>query len=308
MIDERILLGIPGMDNARAVEHIAVNDLTGSMFQRRFVDRNVPLLVKGALKEWPAYRKWRSVQYLSEIGQNADINFYRHLNYSNGNSMKRAAKKRPFAEALDEFHSGVDEVLFMPVYLEKGEFQKLKADINEFAFLPSPRKPLYYPASRIFIYKGAGSGWHLHVVDETLMCQLAGQKRVAMIPSTDGNYECLKEVFYSDALLDDPTRLQHLQGAIKPFVVDVDPGDALYIPPHWWHGVQPIEDSVGITMPSCWRSPLHKLSNLRYPDVRDLWKDAYRRPGLPMLAMPVYGLVTLLAQIARRVNGGGRVG
>ena len=38
-------------------------------------------------------------------------------------------------------------------------------------------------------------------------------------------------------------------------LVQLDEGDAIYIPPLWWHGVIATSDRVGVTTPAGWRSP-----------------------------------------------------
>jgi hypothetical protein len=37
-------------------------------------------------------------------------------------------------------------------------------------------------------------------------------------------------------------------------------GDALYIPPLWWHGVTPLTTSFGATTAVTWRSPPHVIA------------------------------------------------
>ncbi|WP_105167224.1 cupin-like domain-containing protein [Pseudoalteromonas sp. T1lg23B] len=302
MIDERILKNIPGLDKGKTVACIDAKDMDAKTFAKKFVNTNTPVLIKGGLKHWPAYEKWPQPGYLEEAGKDSEVNYYRHMNFSSDSSMKASAKKHNFAQALSEMRSGLDEVLFAPVSFKAEGFKKLQQDMTGFPFIKNKPKPLAYPDARMFVYKGAGSNWHLHVLDETLMCQIHGNKRVALFSSDDGNYEELKNIFYSDALLKDENCMQHLADKIEPFVVDVEAGDTLYIPPNWWHGVQPTDHEVGMTIPYCWRSPYHKISNLRYPAIRDLYKDAFKRPGLPMLVVPFYGLLTLFAQCIYRTK------
>lgn len=300
MIDDRILKHIPGMDSGATVQRVNANELTEKSFARDFVDTNTPVLIKGGLKHWPAYKKWIEPGYLESISDEAKINYHRHLNFSNDSRMKKTAKPHSFLDALKEMRSGIKEVLFMPISFKKKHFKALKDDVTGFPFLTKRPKPLFYPEMRLFIYKGAGSSWHLHVLDETIMCQISGKKRVAMLPTNDSTYPELKEIFYHDKLMDGGDCIKHMDGRIKPLVVDVDAGDTLYIPPNWWHGVEPLDDEMGMTIPYCWRSPYHKISNLRYPAVRELYKDAFKKPGIPMLVIPLYGLVTLMAQCIRR--------
>lgn len=33
---------------------------------------------------------------------------------------------------------------------------------------------------------------------------------------------------------------------VKPYIVDLEPGDVLYVPRHWWHYVESLSDSISI--------------------------------------------------------------
>ncbi len=44
-------------------------------------------------------------------------------------------------------------------------------------------------------------------------------------------------------------------------LASLEPGDALYIPPHWWHGVIATSDEVGVTVPVTWKSPLAVIAD-----------------------------------------------
>lgn len=302
MIDERILKNVPDIDKAEKVKQSHVSELTEQVFKRQHIDQNTPVLIKDGLKNWPAFKNWSTPGYLEDIGGDTEVSYYRHLNFSNDKNMRDSKEKTKvkFSEAIGELRSDIDEVLFMPVDMKSGPFKKLKEDMKGFSFLPKKPNPLYYPDSRMFLYKGAGSSWHLHVLDETIMCQFAGNKRVVLIRSDDDNYEELKDIFYNDRLMEQDDALDKLKGKLKLYVADVGAGDALYIPPNWWHGVQPTDHEQGITIPYCWRSPYHKISNLRYPAVRELFKDAFKKPGLPMLFASFYGVATMLAQCVHR--------
>ncbi|TWI46490.1 Cupin-like domain-containing protein [Pseudoduganella flava] len=304
MIDERILQHIPGMAAARRVPSIDAADLTEERFRRDYVDRNLPLLIKGAIRHWPACGRWTDKRYLAgKVGENK-VNLYRHLNFSNDATMKRSAIPGTMAQALDVLHSDEDAVIFLPFRVDapNSKFTSLKDDIGGVRFLAKPKKPLFYPRARTFMYRGAGSGWHTHTIDETLMCQIGGAKRVGLLPAKDASYAALKRIFFSERYLDDPNVFDELPAKLRPFVADVEQGDALYIPPSWWHGVQPIDEGVGATLAFCWRSPLHKISDLSYPPVRELWREAYAKPNLGMLVMPLWGLASLGALLGYRLK------
>lgn len=304
MIDERILCNIPGMQDARAVAVVQAEELTEAEFRRTWVDRNVPVLVKGAIRHWPAIQRWSDKQYLKDrVGHN-DVNLYPNLYFSDAKRMKATAIPQKFADALDELHGRADRVTFLPVRIEaqNSKFTDLREDIPGVRFVPNPKAPLFYPRARAFMYRGAGSGWHTHTIDETLMCQIRGCKRVALLPTDDGTYKQLRDIFMTDRYLDDPQAFGELARQLKPIVADVDGGDALYIPPNWWHGVQPIDHVAGATLTYCWRSPLHKISDLSYAPVREMWRQTLSRPGLGTLRLLAWGAASMAGQCVYRLR------
>jgi hypothetical protein len=305
VIDERILCNIPGMKDARAVAVVDAEGLSEAEFRRTWVDRNIPVLVKGAIRHWPAVQRWTDKQYLKDrVGDN-EVNLYPNLYFSDAARMKATALPKKFANALDELHTQDDRVIFLPVRIEaqNSKFTDLRDDIPGVRFVPSPKAPLFYPRARAFMYRGAGSGWHTHTIDETLMCQIHGCKRVALLPTNDGTYEQLKDIFMSDRYLDDASAFGELARGMRPVVADVDTGDALYIPPNWWHGVQPIDHVAGATLTYCWRSPVHKISDLRYAPVREMWRQTFSRPSVAMLVLLYWGAASLLGQFVYRLKG-----
>ena len=298
MIDERILANIPGMKNATPVAVIQADNLSEAEFKRDFVNQNIPVLIKGAIRHWPAVEKWTDKQYLKDRAGDNDVNLYPNLYFSDAATMKATAIPQKFSTALDRLHLEDDGVIFLPFRVEaqNSKFTDLKDDIPGVKFLETPKAPLFYPRARAFMYRGAGSGWHTHTVDETLMCQIWGIKRVALLPTDDGTYEQLKQIFMTDKYLDDPGIFGTLAENLRPIVADVDAGDALYIPPNWWHGVQPIHHGAGATLTYCWRSPLHKISDFSYAPIREMWRQTYSRPSMAMVTLPLWGVATLLGQ------------
>jgi hypothetical protein len=66
-----------------------------------------------------------------------------------------------------------------------------------------------------------------------------------------------KEDYYDDACAFDG-----LDNAGQEwFAAELDAGDALYIPPLWWHGVIPTTQSFGATTAVTWRSPPHVIAD-----------------------------------------------
>ena len=300
-MDENILKNIPGIDAAQTITTIDAEQLTPKMFIEYFVSNNRPCLIKGAVKHWPAIKKWRDPDYLKAKCGDSPTTYYPHMNYDHTDNMKVDETVKPFSFVLDILcHPSSDITSAPSLMFDKPPFLALAKDVAGFSFLPSPPKPLLYPASRSFMYKGAGTGWHYHFVDETLMCQVIGSKKVGLLPPDTETDNIVYDAFTTDAYLSngdcfDPTTASKL----KPMLAIVEPGDALYIPPFWWHGVETIGSSFGITVANCWRSPLHVMGDLSFPTVRKIWKKSLTRPNKRTPFVLALGISSLLMQSVR---------
>ena len=109
---------------------------------------------------------------------------------------------------------------------------EMAADIAGFSFFTEGELGFSYPPFRFFIFRKAGSSWHYHALDETLMCQVAGSKRVGLLQVENPHRKALIRIFAKEDYYEDPAAFDELAGENLPwFVADLDESDALYIPP-----------------------------------------------------------------------------
>ncbi|BCL69547.1 hypothetical protein TUMSATVNIG1_14980 [Vibrio nigripulchritudo] len=302
--EEHVFKFIPGMDSAPEIETVLASELTPKEFYDRYVSQNQPCLIKGAISHWEAMDKWQDPEYLKEKNGDSPTPYYPHMNYESAERMGEGRKVEPFHHVLDLLRSSTEEILSAPsVVLSEEPFKVLAPDTNGYRFLPNPPKPIAYPKSRAFMYKGAGTGWHFHVTDETLMSQVIGTKKVGLLPPDKLTDDLVFDAFKADAYLENGDCFDKSKSnAIKPFTALVEPGDAMYIPPFWWHGIEPTDNEFGITVAQCWRSPLHVMGDLSYPTVRKIWKKAYTEPSKVTFAITALGIASLGAQLWRWIT------
>ncbi|HTI10445.1 MAG TPA: cupin-like domain-containing protein [Puia sp.] len=263
---------IPDIQNAARAPIVYAEDLTTEVFQHKWVDNNRPCLIKKAVQHWPAVGKWRSKDYWLSTCDNFGVTVFPHENHVDYSRIK--GEDMPFYDAIERLFQNRDPVFSIPARKISGEKQvaRLLDDIKGFHFLPSAPMPRDYDRQRLFIYRRAATAWHYHAIDETLMCQVNGAKRVALlppdIPHPKNVIHYLRQERYLDGKPLDPSL------KLKPMIADVEEGDALYIPPYWHHGVAPKDGEIGFTLAYCWASPWHKLGDFSNYFVRNLYKDA----------------------------------
>ena len=249
-----ILQNIPGMKNAAAVPRLNGNQLSEDEFNRKFVHQSLPCVIADAVRHWPAAQKWTDREYLKGLAGQRRVLFFPHENHLGMEKMMAGQRELSLRDALDLLHSPAIEVGTLGI---QEDLTELRRDIGGFSFLTRADMPFLYPPVRFFLYRNAGSAWHFHPLDETLMCQIAGRKIIGLLNAKTPHQSALQDLFFGESYYDNPHAFDGMTGtALNWFFAEVNPGDALYIPPLWWHGIATDSEGFGATAAIPWRSPL----------------------------------------------------
>src|SRR5262249_38151242 len=96
---------------------------------------------------------------------------------------------------LDLLHS--DRIQVASLGLPE-DFPELRRDLGGFSFLTRAEPSFIYPPVRYFIYRNAGSTWHYHPFDETLMCQVTGAKQVGLLNARTSFKNEVQKIFLAE--------------------------------------------------------------------------------------------------------------
>lgn len=284
-----LLANLPNAKPARSIPVVDARDLTPASFRRDFVDRCRPCLVRGAVRHWPAFQRWGDAPYLKrrltgcdrlrirrkpelELRWRAQVwgVFVRELAEQAAASSSTSSGMSP-AEFIDRIADR--EFLFCYAVAAESARRALAEDLGPLPFLGAAPRPLGYPRWRVFFFGRSYTDWHAHPSDETLMCQFGAPKRVAMLGPDEPTWDAIAEVAREQRYVGapDPSRYRKF-AALEPQTFVVEPGDATYIPPFWWHAVETVEpaESFGATLAYCFRSPVHVMLDPRFPAQRVL--------------------------------------
>jgi hypothetical protein len=268
----RVIDNIPG--TVVPLQECPARDLGPTEFWDRFVSTQTPAVIRGAAKEWPAVSTWSDdKQFRAKTAglETQHVPVFRAVCITLSYPGLRKPEFLPATTAIGNVLDGAeDEQHYVEVYPSPPSWER---DLGAFEFLAGrhDRPPYYYPRRRYYVYRNAPCDWHEHTIDETLTVQLRASKRFSLFRLDPSNRSA-----YVSALR---LNLHHIANGhwyfppesklLKSDVV-LNPGDAIYIPPFVWHGIEPIGPDVGVTHAYCFRSPIACVGSLREPGSRRL--------------------------------------
>lgn len=292
----RFLDKVPHYADAPSISTLDAAELTPESFYADYIDRLRPCLVRNAVRHWPAFERWRSVEYLREKVGDVEVKVATRplIEPVFGPQNDGAYIDLPFVDALDHLASSVRGHYVLHAYpVEEGSrIGALAGDVGGFPFLTNTAEPRLYRRKRAFLFKDSYTDWHCHNTDETLMCQVKGAKEALLLPPDSDTWRLLTSIWKGvGPLWDVDTSRFPAWKELRPYRVVVGEGDALYIPTYWWHAIESIGDQFGWTVAWCWRTPLH-LVDPRLAGVRaELKSLEWTRYAPLMLFAPALSLV-----------------
>ncbi|HWY62284.1 MAG TPA: cupin-like domain-containing protein [Rhizomicrobium sp.] len=252
------LKNVPGMADAAAVPVLDAATLSEAVFQNDYVAQSRPCVIRGAVKHWPASKKWRDREYLKARSGHHEIFLYENEYHVQAKRMTAGKREINFAEAIDRLHSDATRLAIVTTALPT----ELLSDLGGFPFLTKAEPAYCYPPARYFFHRNAGTTWHYHPFDETLMCQVIGSKKIGLVSGNSPANLQLRRIFFAEDYYDNAAAFGALNDdSVRWFSATVEEGDALYIPPLWWHGVIPLSQGFGATAAVTWRSPPAVIAN-----------------------------------------------
>jgi hypothetical protein len=285
---------IPGYLDAPVLESVHASGLTEEEFRRNFVGQMRPVRVIGAVRHWPAFQKWKSEEYLKQkVGPSTLIQARTHpLIEAEHNPAwldrnKKTTTSVSFNEFLRRARDDSRKHFVMHSYpLQDSVLSPLAPDVAGFPFLRKLGGRVY-PPYRAFMYGQSFTDWHYHPADETLMCQVVGDKEVALMDPGQTSWATLWPLMLEHGCTFERDVSTSLRGA-RLVRTKVEEGDALYIPIFWWHAVEAFaSDSLGITVAVTFPSPVAFHGDIRYPAARRFMAQLLRtrRAPIAILAM-----------------------
>lgn len=226
-----------------------VRGLMGEAFLDHFYALSRPVVLEGALESWPAVAKW-TPGYMAEKVGSAEIEYQggRTSNPDFEMTKDRHKQKMPFDRFIAEIEqSGYGNDLYITAYnsaTNRAALAPLEADLS---YLDA-----YLTREHGMMWIGPmGTFTPLHFdLTNNLIAQVRGSKRLVLLPPSETQrlYNH-KHVFSAVHDITDEERLSRFPLArdAQVFEVDLEPGDAIFVPIGWWHQVTSLDFSVTLT-------------------------------------------------------------
>ncbi|KAL4473487.1 hypothetical protein ABPG74_022351 [Tetrahymena malaccensis] len=211
-------------------------------FYHHFQSYNMPIVLRNAVKHWKAIRKWQSDEYLVnkigerevqvEVREDGENKFA----YFKKNFVKSSMKYQEFIQMYKDPNRKANYYL-----AEFGIPEELVEDIDEIEL------GLFMNLEYTNFWQGASGTESLPHTDDkdNFLCQIAGKKTIILVPPTQrsklyvgagkNKIKNYSQVDFFQPDLQNFPLFSQIKGKMK---VEINPGDALFIPSFWWHHVK----------------------------------------------------------------------
>lgn len=227
--------GGPGQVEAQSFDHLEPAD-----FQARFLRPQVPVVVRGAAREWRCCQKWTMDWFRAHYGDET----VRHLQIGPGESPRKGTGRDvTFAEVIDD-QTGSLYSRFSGLMMRRTE---LLDDVDcDWLRTMRARKKGFENYGLFLGGTGTATGLHSSIAPN-LFVQVSGRKRWYIYPAAvaPAFQPVVKGSPYFYSLVDaaNPEAHPFLRG-LPGWTALLEPGDVLYVPPFAWHQVNNLTPTI----------------------------------------------------------------
>lgn len=247
-------------------------------FDSHFVTGNRPVVYRGAAaSDWPAM-KWKNTSYLRDVIGEAvvEVEVYGPNNPEHDYVVMMENDhftSLSLSEYLDHVESdtyglpGSTTYHLAEMNLIVNQTRVGLLPLHTDVAYPYMFDPDMHAKTSLFMGNTTFSQMHYHTNNEALLVQLVSRKTVLIMPPNASSVikAAGPGIFCN---IGEPTRFQksnHVQMLMNhpdAVVVDLYPGDVLYIPWLWWHATWTQEGAISMSVTHFWRAELSRRHHL----------------------------------------------
>ena len=218
-------------------------------FERRYIKASRPVILRGAIDDWPAMRKWTPGYFRDRFGDRV-VPAARKKNGAIYDA-KTGVNYEPvkFRDYLDSIEGASPLDLYM-IFRTHEHAPELLDDVVRPIY--TRRSPWY--RSRFWLAPPRTKGPLHRDLPQNLYAQISGRKEFVMLDRRETR-RVHRYPFYSgvpnyspvDAFEPDLERHPRFRGA-PLLLAALEPGDLFFIPSLWWHQARSIDTSLSVNL------------------------------------------------------------
>ena len=242
-------------DAGNLTEVPRVSDLSTDAFYQEYYARNLPVIVAGAVADWPAVSRWTPDYLKAHIGdQIVQVQANRDKNPDYEIYKDRHLREMAFADFMDQI-SGTNSAnnnLYMTAYNASRNDSALSAIRGDMGTIERYLDPTSDGRYGMMWIGPAGTITPMHHdLTNNLLVQVAGRKVIKLVPAAqvEAMYNHIHVFSAVSDIESSAFDINRFPDFARARVLDVTlvPGDALFIPIGWWHQVRSLDFSVTLT-------------------------------------------------------------
>jgi lysine-specific demethylase 8 len=229
-------------------DSIDQSDLSLESFWTKYLFTQKPVIIKNGITHWPAFEKWRDVNYLTNLAGFRTVPIELGSKYDSENWSQGLFKFEEFLRLYFVEPNKDREVAYLAQHDLFEQIPRLKNDIKIPEYCAISESD---PVIKAWIGpKNTISSMHTDP-KQNLLCQVFGEKLLILAAPENS-----KNLYPHDGILNntsqiDPTNLNFkefpLSKNVKFLKVHLKAGDILFIPKLWWHYVQSLTPSASVS-------------------------------------------------------------
>jgi hypothetical protein len=231
-----------------------VDSITPEEFRKNFYRTNIPVVIKGFSKNWPARDKWDWDYFKQMVGEK-EVGVYNNVKSDAYTPINKADGYMKFGEYLDMVKKGPVELRIFLFNI----FQHAPQLVNDFSWPEEFMKGFVKKFPMLFV-GGAGSITHMHFdidLSHILHTQFMGRKRVLLFPY-EQQHRLYRKPFEVLSLADFS---RYYQNNGKPdyekfpalkladgYDFILEHGDTLFMPAGYWHHMEYLDSGFAMSL------------------------------------------------------------
>lgn len=257
---------------------------TAEEFRRDYAARSKPVVFRGGIRDWPAFRDW-SPEHLAETVGDNEINVQQSPTGVFGLDPEKGGPR------FEEIRTTLGDYVRTMMHATDGDIRYYVQRVNIPEKLPELTAdfslPSYVDAAKVYLINlwlgPAGNVTTLHYdTPNNFLAQIRGRKRLKMFSPWQASrlYPCRSKAYNMSRVNIDAPDLETFPRFrdAEMYEVEIEAGDLLFIPTYWWHQVYSVTAGISVNI---WWIPLWRqlIGPQLWDNLPDITRELLNRAG-----------------------------